>query len=149
MIDYFNIAGGFIQSYPIPDDLEGWRIATPEDYESLRVSDWPAAIAARRYEAEVSGIVWRGVFIATDRESRALIDQEIAAVGRGLRDDGNGWKCLDPATGKVYFRPTSNAEMEELGATVYAHVRDCFRREDALLALGDSITAADLETDWP
>lgn len=113
--------------------------------------DWPSLIAARRFQSETAGITWKGYGIATDRDSRNLIDQEDRAVGRGLRTDGAGWKCLDLATGITGFRPTSNSEIPDLAAAVYAYVAAAFKREEDLLAAvaDGSITAEMLEQGWP
>lgn len=113
--------------------------------------DWPALIAAKRYAVETSGLIWNGYGIATDRESRSLIDQEDRAVERGLRTDGAGWKCLDLSTGITGFRPTTNAEIQDLAATVYAYVAAAFSREGVLLAAvaDGSITSEMLEQGWP
>lgn len=142
MIDYFNIAGGFIQSYPIPDDLSGWRIATPDDYESLRVSDWPAAIASRRYEAEVSGITVAGMQIDTDDRSKLLIN---GAAVEAMLDPEYRMQWKTPAG----FVELSAAQVLGVARAVRAHVQACFDREADLLAMGDAVTLDDLATGWP
>lgn len=113
--------------------------------------DWPALIAARRYEAEIGGIVWHGHGIATDRESQQKMSDERSAVKDGLRTEGKGWKCLDLTTGAVVFRPTSNAEILDLTAAAYRHVSDCFDREGQLLAAmaEGAFTPEMLEEGWP
>ncbi len=110
-----------------------------------------SAIAARRYAAEVAGIQWQGYGIATDRDSQDKVDKEDRAVDKGMREDGKGWKCLDLATGQVGFRPTTNAEMQEIAAAVYAYVSSCFAREGELLAaLADGTYTDDMLADgWP
>ena len=115
------------------------------------VPDWPPLIASRRFKAEESGTTWNGYGIATDRSSQNKITQEDIAVNRGLRADGSGWKCLDLSTGVIVFRPTSNAEIQQLSAAVYLHVSSSFKREEELLAAvaDGSITAEMLEVGWP
>lgn len=110
-----------------------------------------AAIAARRYEREIAGILWRGYGIATDRESQAKIDTEERATEKGLRVDGKGWKCVDLSTGTVTFRPTTNAEMQEIATAAYGYVSACFAREEALLFALDAGDYSDsmLATGWP
>ena len=110
-----------------------------------------ADIAARRYQAEVSGVVWQGYGIATDRDSRNLVAQERSAALNGLRGDGDGWKCLDLSTGAVTFWDASNAELIEMADAVYSYVRDCFKREKELLAAVEAgtYTADMLEQGWP
>lgn len=142
MTSYFNIEGGFIQSYPVPSNLDGWRVATPEDYEFLRIPDWPAAIAARRYEAEVSGITVVGMQIATDDRSKTLIAGAALAAMRNS-DYVLNWKTPSG------FVQLNSAQVLAVADAVHVHVQASFDREAELLALGDSITAADLETGWP
>lgn len=110
------------------------------------------AIAARRYQAEVAGIVWNGYGISTDREAgQAKIDKEDRAVDQGLRADNSGWKCLDLKTGQIVFRPTSNAEIKQIAAAVYRHVAGCYAREAELLAALEAGTLTDdmLDQGWP
>lgn len=110
-----------------------------------------AAIATRRYTAEVAGIQWQGYGIATDRDSQNKVDKEDRAVDKAMREDGKGWKCLDLSTGQVVFRPTSNVEMRAIAAAVYAYVSACFAREAELLAALAEGTYTDemLAEGWP
>ena len=91
-----------------------------------------AEVASVRYEREVGGVFWNGVNIYTDRESQGKLGIEKAAAFNGDREDGEGWKCRDEM-GQLFFRPTTNAEMIDLASKVYQYVRNCFRREDALM----------------
>lgn len=126
---------------------DGEVFSAPVEFEP----DHRAAIAARRWQAEVAGIAWNGYGIATDRESQDKIVQETRAIDRGLRIDGKGWKCIDLATGVVVFRSTTNVEMVTIGDAVYAYVSACFEREEALLAeiAAGAYDPAMLETGWP
>jgi hypothetical protein len=129
----------------------GWeKLAAAPDPDPIPEPDWPAQIASRRFKAEESGTTWNGYGIATDRSSQNKITQEDIAVNRGLRTDGSGWKCLDLSTGVVVFRPTSNAEIQQLSAAVYLHVSSSFKREEELLAAvaDGSITAVMVEEGW-
>lgn len=110
-----------------------------------------AAIAARRYDAEVAGVVWRGYGIATDRGSRDLIDQEVMAISRGERADGEGWKCLSTATGRMVFWSVSNDEFNSMASAVRRYVKACFAREAALLGALEAGDYSDdmLATGWP
>jgi len=107
-------------------------------------------IARRRYTAEISGLQWNGFRIATDRDSQAKIDQADRAAMKGLRVDGDVWKCLD-SSGAIVFRPTTNAEMSEIAAKVFTYVQACFAREGMLVSvLADgTFTDAMLEEGWP
>jgi hypothetical protein len=98
----------------------GWeKLASAPDHDPIPEPDWPALIEYRRFKAEESGTTWNGYGIATDRSSQNKITQEDIAVNRGLRTDGSGWKCLDLSTSVIVFRPTSNAEIQQLSAAVY------------------------------
>ena len=101
-------------------DLTAGEIA---ERDTAIQQQWATQIAARRFVAEESGTVWDGYGIATDRSSQNKITQEDIAVNRGLRIDGSGWKCLDLPTGVIVFRPTSNAEIQQLSAAVYLQDR--------------------------
>ncbi|WP_219064188.1 hypothetical protein [Pseudomonas sp. UMAB-08] len=130
----------------------GWdKLEAVPEPEPTPAPDWPTLIASRRFKAEESGTTWKGYGIATDRSSQNKITQEDIAVNRGLRADGSGWKCLDLSTGVIVFRPTSNAEIQQLSAAVYVHVSSSFKREEELLAAvtDGSITAAMVEEGWP
>lgn len=132
-------------------DYQAWLAAggVPEPADIVPVT--AETIADRRYQAEVAGIAWQGYGIATDRESRALIDQEMLAIDRGTRADGEGWKCLDTSTGSVVFWKASNADFEAMGLAVRLHVRACFDREEELLeALADdTFTPEMMDQGWP
>lgn len=114
-------------------------------------ADPSQAIAARRYEAETSGIAWQGHGIATDRESQQKMSDERSAVKDGLRANGKGWKCLDLSTGKTVFRPTSNDEILDMTETAYRYVSACFDREAELVAAVEDGSYAEsmLEEGWP
>jgi len=142
-----NPAPGKIRSH----DADGLPILIDPPIYIPTADDHRAAVANRRYQAEIAGLTWNGIGIATDRESQDKIVQENRAIDRALRVDGKGWKCIDLATGVVVFRPTTNAEMVAIGDAVYDYVSACFAREEALL---DEIAAgtydpAMLEIGWP
>lgn len=90
-------------------------------------------IASIRYDKEVSGVVWNGFGISTDRESQSKIMAEDMAVNSGLRVEDRGWKCLDTKTNVVVFRPTKNTEIKSIANSVYSYVSSCFAREEQLL----------------
>lgn len=109
------------------------------------------AIAAERYNREISGITWNGYGIATDRESQQKMSDERSVVKDGLRTDGKGWKCLDLESGVATFRPTTNAEILEITEAAYRYVSTCFDREGELLQAveGGSYTDSMLSEGWP
>lgn len=110
-----------------------------------------AAIASRRYRAEISGFIWDGFFIATDRESQAKIQSHRSAAKDGIRQDGAVWKCSDPQTGLPVFRPTSNVEMIEIGDAAFNFVQATYTREGELMAgIADGTTTqAMVDEGWP
>lgn len=132
-------------------DADGLPILIDAPVRLPTEDDHRAAIAARRWQAEVAGITWNGYGIATDRESQDKIVQETRAIDRGLRVEGKGWKCLDLAAGIVVFRSTTNAEMMAIADAVYDYVSACFAREEVLLSeiAAGAYDPAMLETGWP
>lgn len=108
-------------------------------------------IPAERYRREITGLIWSGVFIATDQTSQTKIQYSRASAQEGLRVDGSIWKCGDPSTGEVLYRPTTNAEMIEIGNAVFAYIQLCFDREGVLIHMVKDGTYTDdmLTTGWP
>lgn len=108
-------------------------------------------IPAERYRREIAGLVWSGVFIATDQTSQSKIQSTRAAVQEGLRVDGSIWKCGDPQTGEILYRPTTNAEMIDIGSMVFTYIQSCYDREGVLMnAVKDGTYTDDmLTTGWP
>lgn len=121
-----------LSSYPVP--------VLPEPAEP----DWPALIAARRYQAETAGITVNDMAVATDDRSQALIT---GAALQALIDPEYSlqWKT---AAGFVQL---TGQQILALASTVRAHVQACFDREAELqAAVADgSITAELLEQGWP
>lgn len=108
-------------------------------------------IPAERYKHEISGLIWSGVFIATDQTSQYKIQSARAAVQEGLRVDGSIWKCGDPQTGEILYRPTTNAEMIDIGNMVFTYIQSCYDREGVLMnAVKDGTYTDDmLNAGWP
>ncbi|MCQ9423489.1 DUF4376 domain-containing protein [Pseudomonas sp. LJDD11] len=121
-----------LSSYPVP--------VLPEP----PVPDWPALIAARRYQAETAGITFEGMAVATDDRSQTLIT---GAALQALIDPEYSlqWKT---ATGFVQL---TGQQILALASTVRAHVQACFDREAELQAAvaEGSITTELLEQGWP
>lgn len=106
--------------------------------------DWPALIAARRFQVETGGVTVQGIPVNTERESQALLTG--AAFAASLDPDYRiKWKAT---TG---FVELSGAQVIGLASQVRAFVQTCFNREAELLgAVADgSITAEMLEEGWP
>lgn len=107
---------------------------------------WAEQVAETRYQHEIAGVQWQGFLIATDRDSQAKLASEVQAADKGWRADGDLWKCVALDTGAVVFRPTTNAELLDLGQRVSQYIRACYARESSLIAEGEGAT---LETGWP
>lgn len=108
-------------------------------------------IPSERYSREVAGLIWSGVFIATDETSQAKLTSARASAKEGLRVDGSIWKCGDPQTGEILYRPTTNAEMIDIGSMVFTYIHSCYDREGVLMnAVKDGTYTDDmLTTGWP
>lgn len=107
-------------------------------------SEWPAAIAARRYQEETKGTDMNGTGTSTSRESQSLI------TGAALQAtiDSTYTCCWKTASG---FIDLSAQQILNLATAVRAHVQACFDREAVLL---DAVTAGTftpdmLEQGWP
>nr|WP_278374902.1 DUF4376 domain-containing protein [Brucella anthropi] len=85
--------------------------------------------AAKRWEREVSGTVWNGWPVLSDRDSQSKIIAEAVAIEKGERIDGDPWKFADGE-----FRPLTNEQMDDLAAAVRLHVRNSYGIEDQVLA---------------
>lgn len=110
-----------------------------------------AAIPAERFKREVAGLIWNGIFIDTDETSQPKLTSTRAAAKEGLRVDGSIWKCGDPQTGEVLYRPTTNAEMIDISGMVLTYVQSCYDREGILMNMvkADTYTDDMLNTGWP
>jgi len=91
--------------------------------------DLPAYAAAKRWEREVSGTIWNGWPVLSDRESQSKIIAEAVAIEKGERVDGDPWKFADGE-----FRPLTNEQMDDLAAAVRLHVRNSYGIEAQVLA---------------
>lgn len=101
-------------------------------------------IAARRYQAEVGGLILNGLQINTDDRSKLLIS---GAESKARRDPNYylNWK-----TPEGFFSIPADQVMI-IADAVHDHVQACFTRESELLdALQNgSITNEMLEQGWP
>ncbi|MEB3843732.1 DUF4376 domain-containing protein [Pseudomonas guariconensis] len=124
---------------------QGWEVlpAAPEPPPEPG-PDWPALIAARRFQAETGGAVVEGLAVNTERDSQSLLTGAAFAAS------------LDPAY-RIKWKAASGfveltgAQVIALASAVRAHVQACFDREAELLAAvaDGSITAEMLEQGWP
>lgn len=145
---------------PRPDLPAGLRTVTVlEDHGetvTVRVAGTPAAmeqaqlralpmrdrIAARRWEAEVSGTTWGEFTVRTDRESQSMLTGALVmlsgAPGRTVR-----WKFVDG------WAELDAAGIGSVAASVMAHVEACFAREEALVAAWEAGGEVELDQGWP
>jgi len=123
----------------------GWeKLAAAPEPEPPPAPDWPALIAARRFQAETGGVTVQGIPVNTERDSQALLTG--AAFAASLDPAYQiKWKA---ATG---FVDLSAQQIIGVASAVRAFVQACFNREAELLgAVADgSITAEMLEEGWP
>lgn len=93
-------------------------------------------IAAARFEAETSGVMFNGVQIDTERDSQALITGAALAA---IIDSGYSlnWKT---STGFIHL---TAPEIIAVAQAVRAHVQSCFDREGELVALVDAAQTAE------
>ncbi|UHC81653.1 DUF4376 domain-containing protein [Pseudomonas sp. NIBR-H-19] len=124
----------------IGDLYKGGKFSKP----AAPTPDWPSIIAARRYEAEVSGTTVNDIPVDTGRDSQGLIT---GAAVQAIIDPEYSlhWKT----TGG--FVELTGQQILGVASMVRAHVQSCFNREAALLdAVAEgSITAEMLEEGWP
>ena len=112
--------------------------------DSAIAAEWAGRIAARRFQAETSGVIVEGIQVNTERDSQALLTG--AAFAASLDPAYQiKWKA---ATG---FVDLSAQQIIGVASAVRAFVQVCFNREAELLgAVADgSITAEMLEEGWP
>ena len=120
------------------------KLAAAPDPEPVPAPDWPALIAARRYQVETGGVTVEGIPVNTERDSQALMTG--AAFAASLDPNYRiKWKA---ATG---FVELNRDQVIGLASEVRAFVQACFNREAELLGFvaDDSITAEMLEEGWP
>ena len=125
--------------------VSGWeKLAAAPEPEPPPAPDWPALIAARRFQAETGGVTVQGIPVNTERDSQALLTG--AAFAASLDPAYQiKWKA---ATG---FVDLTAQQIIGVASAVRAFVQACFNREAELLgAVADgSITAEMLEEGWP
>ncbi|WNW11242.1 DUF4376 domain-containing protein [Pseudomonas sp. DTU_2021_1001937_2_SI_NGA_ILE_001] len=118
--------------------------AEKAERDAALAAEWLPLIAARRYQAETSGIELQGMQVATDDRSKLLIN---GAALRASREDGYTlrWKTDEG------FVDLPGDQVLLMADAVADHVQACFDREAELLAAvaDGSITAEMLERGWP
>ena len=109
------------------------------------VVDVLAAIAARRFTAEVAGITVAGVPVYTDRTTQNKLT---AAAFRALRDSEYtvDWKCTNGS-----FITLNAEQITAIADAVGDYVQACYTREGELVAAFNEGTYTEemLEEGWP
>ncbi len=123
----------------------GWKVLEERPApESQPLPDYPALIAARRYEAETAGIDLMGMHIDTARDSQALIT---GATVQAMLDPNYSlrWKTV------AGFVDLTAEQIIGVATAARAHVQACFNREAELLdALAAGTFTPDmLDQGWP
>lgn len=119
------------------------QLVTPEDKAAIAANDKRDRIAARRYKAEIAGIVINDMQINTDDRSKLLIN------GAALE------ATIDPAYVMQWKTPAgfvelAGAQVIGIARAVRAHAQACFDREAELLAKLESGVLTDemIEEGW-
>lgn len=109
-----------------------------------------AALADRRYRAEVGGITVGGVAIATDRRTQAVLTSAYVKASQSVSYEISNWKSPSGV-----FSSLTSAQIIATANAVMDHVQDCFDNEATLSAAITSATTAaelaavDIESGWP
>jgi len=124
---------------------EGWeKLAKAPDPNLEPEPDWPSLIAARRYQAEISGTTIDGMPIDTGRDSQGLIT---GAAVQAIIDPSYSlhWKT------SAGFVDLTAQQVLGVASAMRAFVQACFNRESDLLdaVAAGTITADMLEEGWP
>lgn len=102
------------------------------------------AIAGRRYQAEIAGINFAGMPLATDRDSQGLIN---GAALSAYTDPSYvcRWKT------NAGYVTLDSATLKAVAKAIRDHVQACFDREDELTKAVDEGTYTDamLDEGWP
>ncbi|MHB0844768.1 DUF4376 domain-containing protein [Stutzerimonas nitrititolerans] len=129
----------------IPSELIPMTPAEIEAHLARQPDDYAAAIAARRWQAEVSGIEIAGMRIETDDRTKTLLN---GAALRATIDPQHSrrWKLADGT-----WVTLDSETLISAAKAVDSYVQACFDREEELVeALADgTFTEAMLEEGWP
>lgn len=124
-------------------------VLAPYGLALTRAETMLAALADRRWRAEVGGITVAGLAVPTDRTTQDRVDQIVKAY-----DDGDITGEVDFKAGGVWVT-LSEAELRAIKAAGAQHIQACFSHEralaEAIAAAEDdaALDAIDIETGWP
>jgi hypothetical protein len=125
----------------IPIDTS--KIVTADEKAATRRKERFAALAKLRWEHETGGLVLpNGVFVRTDRETRASIIEGLRNFSDGLVSEPVNWKLT---SGWIKL---SEAELRAISAAVAGHVTASFSAEEAVskqLTAGADMTDEELK----
>jgi hypothetical protein len=125
--------------------LENWTFE-PFSLDHHR-SDAMAKLADRRWQAEVGGMNFDGVYIPTDRVTQAIVDRTCKAF-----EDGDITGTVDFKLSATVWLDIDEVMLKAIKAAGAQHVQACFSRERALAAEIDSAEdprTVDISTGWP
>lgn len=123
--------------------IDWGKVITAEDKASAAHDAARAAIAARRWQAEVGGLTISGMHVHTDERTRTNI---LGAYQEALEDPAYTvlWKGADGA-----FVALDAPTIIAVAKAIRHHVQACFIREAVLLAELAQGEPYDIETGWP
>lgn len=125
--DTYNTDGTFTPCEPIVE-IDG--------------SDYKAMLSDKRYQEEISGIIYKGKEVSTNRDSQtAIANAYIYSLQNP--DLVVQWKCKDG------FIELNATEITELSSNVRTHIQNCFNKELEILTHIDNGTfTEDMLTNW-
>ena len=120
--------------------LQQWLAGTHPVQLAERRSELRARAAQRRYAVECGGITLGGVPVATDRDSRSMLDGALSLLDLDP-DWSTHWKGPDGV-----FRPVGGVQIRAIAQAVGDHVSACFTHEAYLLdEIEQATTSAELD----
>ncbi len=131
----------------IPAGIPGVGIGKPApDVKAIRL----AALAARRYQAETSGIIVGAVRYHTDRDSQSMMTSTIRMLEeREMRGEptNTAWKTMNGS-----FVPVNLDGLIEIALIIGKHVEACFTREAELaqqIMSASNPNTVNIDVGWP
>lgn len=141
---YYNLGGTWTLNYAVE--------ALTDQEQAAVVQAKLDELAADRFAHETGGYVWTDAqgdswWFSTTLEAQSKIEANRRTAESGLRPEGGVWKCGEVTPGGIEqaFRPTSNAEIQEIGLAIHAFVQKCYTAEGNAAA---KVLAGDLSADF-
>lgn len=138
---YQALMGGHCSGRPLQSDAFGHPVLVERPTLS---TDYPAQVAAHRYQAETAGITLNDMTQLTDRDSQSRLT---AAALAAMIDPAYHCQWKTPAG----FVDLNAQQLIDLARAMRAHVQACFDREAELLAHleAGTFTESMLDEGWP